>query len=194
MNNKRITAMNTTIKGSLKKLSERISGYDKSILISIITGCIFILFAVIQLIFVISTPMARTFDHISLTLVDFIIAAICFVYVLYRQGMLGSFESERRATTTENDAKPKKNVQSETSDVTRVCIPSSRMQNNSRSTSSPSGVKSSRAAHTFSEENENLFSPRHRYSDAYIHRTQATGTRRTEHKKGSKFNSHHTGR
>ena len=73
----------------LKKLSDTIKKQDKNVMISFITACVFSLFGILQLIFVISTSLARTFDHISLILVDFIIAAICIVYVLYRKGKLG---------------------------------------------------------------------------------------------------------
>ena len=184
--------MNTTIKGSLKKLSERISGYDKSILISIITGCIFILFAVIQLIFVISTPMARTFDHISLILVDFIIAAICIVYVLYRKGKLGSFSYDTE--TDKKETKADKGTHPAPSDISRVCIPSEKLGNNARSVVASSGVRQAKKTSGRSAENENLFSPRHRYSDKPVQRRQPTVSGSHVQTRSSKFSSRHTGR
>lgn len=142
------------------KLWDKIKGCDRSNLISIITGGIFALLCLIQIISVISTPLARNFDHVSLILVDFIIAAVCFVYVIYRRGGLSMFAGESEVseekTDTENDSAISGTKHMTVSGVSRVCIPSSSMQ------SKASGARSSQDA--AAAENENLFSPRHRYA------------------------------
>ena len=165
------------------KLWDKIKGCDRSNLISIITGGIFALLCLIQIISVISTPLARNFDHVSLILVDFIIAAACFVYVIYRRGGLSMFavESEvsEEKTDAENDAAISGMSTVTAPDVSRVCIPSSSMQ------SKASGARSSQDA--AAAENENLFSPRHRYADTASSPRESAGTQQKP-----KFNSHRT--
>ena len=119
--------------GMLKKLTDKIQEYDKSSLISFITGCVFILLSIIQLILLISTPLARTFDHFSLVLVDFIIAAVCFVYVLYRQGKLTAFVQigEPKQDADEADTSHSGN-RSEHSATSRIVIPSAGIGNSPR--------------------------------------------------------------
>ena len=172
MNKKQKTSRNNHSywKEAFIKLSDKYNQCDKSTLISMMTGFVFILLGLIQLIFIIFSPLARTFDHISLILVDFIIAAVCLVYVLYR-----NIES------------------SEPSDTTRVCIPSSRMHSTSRSIPLSREIKSSMAVRAYNAENENLFFPRHRFSPGRPENSRSTGSRRSGDNKNAKFNSRHTG-
>ena len=151
--------------GMLKKLTDKIQEYDKSSLISFITGCVFILLSIIQLILLISTPLARTFDHFSLVLVDFIIAAVCFVYVLYRQGKLTAFVQigEPKQDADEADTSHSGN-RSEHSATSRIVIPSAGIGNSPRPVRSSTERK--KRPSQSAAKNENLFSPRHRYSDA----------------------------
>ena len=127
------------LKKGLYELSERYKNADKSSLISAMTGGVFVLLALIQLFFVLFTPIAQTFDHVSLILVDFIIAALCFVYVLYRRGSLGDgfgflhTDGEEKAAenipqATSKAAKTAKTVETEktveavkTEDAGRTC-------------------------------------------------------------------------
>ena len=176
----------------LKKLSDTIKKQDKNVMISLITACVFSLFGILQLIFVISTSLARTFDHISLILVDFIIAAICIVYVLYRKGKLGSFSYDTE--TDKKETKADKGTHPAPSDISRVCIPSEKLGNNARSVVASSGVRQAKKTSGRSAENENLFSPRHRYSDKPVQRRQPTVSGSHVQTRSSKFSSRHTGR
>ena len=191
MNKKQKTSRNNHSywKEAFIKLSDKYNQCDKSTLISMMTGFVFILLGLIQLIFIIFSPLARTFDHISLILVDFIIAAVCLVYVLYRRGTFGNYVSTHETNTdAEENTEP-----SEPSDTTRVCIPSSRMHSTSRSIPLSREIKSSMAVRAYNAENENLFFPRHRFSPGRPENSRSTGSRRSGDNENAKFNSRHTG-
>ena len=154
------------LKKGLYELSERYKNADKSSLISAMTGGVFVLLALIQLFFVLSTPIAQTFDHVSLILVDFIIAALCFVYVLYRRGSLGDgfgflhTDCEEKAAENIPQATSKAAKTAKAAEPTRICIP----DNAARRLPSTREAQSSQKRRSYIAENENLFSPRHFYS------------------------------
>lgn len=157
----------------LTKLSEKCRSCDKSVLISFVTACVFILLGLVQLVSVIFYPSARSFDRFSLVIVDFIISAFCFVYVLSRQGKINSQSLEKLAEIV---ADPEKDPESESagSGVSRIIIPSSKMNSHSVSARSKSRSDNARKRSGIDAENENSFSPRHRYSDGTSQRREYT--------------------
>ena len=68
-NKKNSKNINTGFQEAIKKQIFKFDKCDKASLVSSVTGCIFILFALIQLFFVLFSPAARTFDHFSLIMV-----------------------------------------------------------------------------------------------------------------------------
>lgn len=162
-NKKNSKNINTGFQEAIKKQIFKFDKCDKASLVSSVTGCIFILFALIQLFFVLFSPAARTFDHFSLIMVDFIIAALCFVYVLYRRGLLANLGYFSDSTVPDKSIKNDSRKKSSSSGDARVCIPAGKTNGASRRISSQSDNHSG-SKHDFDEENENLFSPRHRYS------------------------------
>lgn len=179
----------TTFIQSLKKLFKYVSNQDKRIIISFITGCLFSLLGIIQVLFVMFSTMARTFDRFSLIIVDFIIAAICFVFVFYRQGKLKSFPILDEITHSIDKA------DSEMSDAaSRICIPGNKTTGKPERVRSSSGSAATRRSSVGVVENENLFSPRHRYSERTVQPRHSTGSAHANQYRSSKFNSRHTGR
>ncbi len=81
------------MKNIINRLKDIIRSGDKNVLVSIITGIVFALLGLIQLTFVIITPLARSLDHIFLILVDFVITAVCFVYALRKARVEGSSQA-----------------------------------------------------------------------------------------------------
>ena len=169
---------------SLKKLYGKFRTCDKSVLVSIVTACIFILFGLIQVISVILSPLFRTFDHVSLIIVDFIIAAFCVVFTLYRSSKIS-------VPVLDSILKEDEDAAANGSGVSRIAIPSSSMHGISHSVRSAGVKESDRIKSGIEAENENLFSPRHRYSDSA--KTRRTVSTRKSAPESSNFNSRHTG-
>ena len=88
------------IKGTLIALTDKIRSYDRTVLIGIGTGCVFSVLGLIQLLLIVFAPSARTFDHISLVIVDAVIAAVCFAYPLYRNSMKSNSGNNYRSKKT----------------------------------------------------------------------------------------------
>ena len=195
-----ISVMKNYTSKFLNEFTEKFKACDKSILVSGITAGIFILLGLIQLISVIVTPLARTFDHISLIPIDFMIAAFCVVYVLYRRGRLGGLKlfhelAETPDSESDEPDSPDNVKKSDTDkislpDISRICIPVSQINANSSSVRSTSSVNSRVNTSASYAENENMFSPRHRYSGNQASRQNPCGSSDVS----SKFNSHRSGR
>ena len=146
---------------ALGSLYGRIRSLDRYSLICMITCAVFVLFGVFQLVLVILTPKTATFDHISLIIVDFIIAAFCIVYLIYRSGRLkgilpGGADKNSVAGQPEPadlTAQPKVSRRKEEFPVGTAHVFSAGGSRNNRS-----AVPSARLA------DESLISPGHRYS------------------------------
>ena len=81
----------------LSKVTNKIRSFDRYALICLITGVIFFLLGTVQLVLMLLTPTLSTFDHISVVILDFIVVALCLVYVLYKSGRIDHLLPEGEA-------------------------------------------------------------------------------------------------
>ena len=93
----------------LKRLFDKLKSYDRDVLISVLTGCLFAVFGLIQILSVIFAPVARTFDHFALIVVDMIITAVCLVFALYKNGTWQTtFLNQTRGDSPQRHDSPQK--------------------------------------------------------------------------------------
>ena len=94
----------------------RIRNCDRTILICLCTGAAFALMGLFQLILILLTPKSQTFDHYLLVITDFIIAAGCFGYSIYRNRNLPGISSENTPDQADNMTAPQGDIPTSESD------------------------------------------------------------------------------
>lgn len=134
----------------LKRLFDKLKSYDRDVLISVLTGCLFAVFGLIQILSVIFAPVARTFDHFALIVVDMIITAVSLVFVLYKNGTLQTtFLNQTRGDSPQRHDSPQKSREATALPKNGGILSDNHHRvRQTRNTSNTSNIRSNRSPHS----------------------------------------------